>query len=109
MRYLKEYKKELVIFIAVLLFSVLILIWAVSAAIRGELTYQHIIALAGDVFALFGLYTNMPTSEANAEHTHLMRLEKLKRDLEYGYFEVEDDTEDEDEDEVEDGEEDPDE
>lgn len=84
MQYLKEYKKELFIAAGVVLVFVLVLIWAVAAAVRGELTYEHVIALLGAILSLMGTYLNIPTSAENAEHTTLMRLEKLKGELEYG-------------------------
>lgn len=93
MRYLKNYPKEMFIAAGVLLTALVVLIWVISAAVRGELTYEHVIALVGDIFAVLGLYFNIPTSKANAKHTLLMRLEKLKDDIEYGYFEDGDEAE----------------
>ena len=87
MQYLKEYTKELIIAAGVVLIAAVVVIWVVAAAIRGELTYEHVIALIGAILSLMGTYLNIPTSAENAEHTTLMRLEKLKGDLEYGYFE----------------------
>lgn len=93
MRYLKNYPKELIIAAGVVLVFVLVLIWAVAAAVRGELTYEHVTALLGAILSLMGTYLNIPTSAENAEHTTLMRLEKLKGELEYGYFEDGDEAE----------------
>lgn len=93
MQYLRQYTKEMFIAAGVILTAIIVLIWVIAAAVRGELTYEHLIALAGDIFAVLGLYFNIPTSPQNAEHTTLMRLEKLKGELEYGYFEEGDEAE----------------
>lgn len=105
MKYLVQHTKELIITIGVFLTLAVVLAWVISAAVRGELSYEHVIALLGDVFVFLGWYYNMPTSPQNLEHTTLMRLEKIKDELEYGYFEDGEEYEDEpDEEEVEEGE-----
>lgn len=76
MKYLIQHTKELIITIGVFLSVLLVILWAVFAIVKGQFSYENIIAVIGVIFEIFGWYYNMPTSEENAKHTGAMRLEK---------------------------------
>lgn len=110
MKYLIQHTKELVISIGVFASVILVILWAIFSIIKGVFSYENLVALIGVVFELLGWYFNIPTSEANAKYTGMMRLEKDqlagKITGENFYDEIEDDGEIEEEyDEDEEGEE----
>lgn len=76
MKYLIQHTKELIITIGVFLSILLVILWAVFAIVKGQFSYENIVAIIGVVFEILGWYYNMPTSAENAKHTGAMRLEK---------------------------------
>ena len=73
MRILIQHPKEFALAIAVVVMNAI----AIGKAIKeGALTQDLIVAFLVAIFSLLGLYFNIPTSEENAVHTGMMRLEK---------------------------------
>lgn len=87
MKYLIKHQKEFIITIGVFATIAVVLAWVVYSAVKGTLDYEHIVAIIGVIFEALGWFYNMPTSEENTEATLEMRLQKLKNELEYDYYE----------------------
>lgn len=92
MKYLVNFKKELVITLGVFVTVALVLAWAVVAIIHNDFSYDNAVALIAVLFEVLGWYYNMPTSEENAIFTDGMRVAKTESDdsaeeLPFDYFE----------------------
>ena len=74
LKILAQHPKEFAIAIAVVIMNAVNLYQAVKSK---TFTEDMIVALLVAIFSLIGLYFNIPTSEENARHTGLMRLEKI--------------------------------
>ena len=73
LKILAQHPKEFAIAIAVVIINAVNLYQAIRS---NTFTQDMIVALLIAIFSLVGLYFNIPTSEENAKHTGLMRLEK---------------------------------
>ena len=87
MKYLIKHTKEFIITLGVFVSVAIILAWVITAIVKGDFSYEHMLSVVGAIFEMLGWYFNMPTSEENSEATIQMRLLKKKDELPDNYFE----------------------
>lgn len=76
MKYLIQNRKEFAISVGFFIMTAVNLIRAIRS---GEVAQDLIVAVVYGAFGVLAWFYNMPTSEANAEFTGQMRLEKAQR------------------------------
>ena len=79
MKYLIKHTKESIITLGVFISVAIIIAWVITAIVKGDFSYEHMIAVVGALFEILGWYFNMPTSEENSKYTGKMRLEKKQK------------------------------